>query len=140
MIEINPYTLAYMRDRISTLYKNGKSCSEIVNTVFNETKGAVWSDMAKSLEKDGLLSKKVSEALKANVSPQINKFNVHDEIMRAFGREDVDIKTFKSLVKKAVKNGLVSKEYGEEIIERRKLRDAINSPFMTRILDKYCKK
>ncbi len=73
MFEINPYTLSYMRDRISTLYKNGKSCSEIVNTVFNETKGAVWSDMAKSLEKDGLLSKKISKALKANVSPQINK-------------------------------------------------------------------
>ena len=73
MIEINPSTLAYMPNRISALFKNGKNCSEITETVFNETKEEVWNDMAKSLEKDGLLSKKIGEAVKAIVSPQINK-------------------------------------------------------------------
>ena len=65
MIKINPHTLNYMNNRISELYKASKGCNEITEIVFNETKGAIWGDMAKSLEKDGLLCKKISKALKA---------------------------------------------------------------------------
>lgn len=63
-----------------------------------------------------------------------------DAIRKAFLCEDVDIKTFKAMVKKAVDAGELSKEEAKIFIGQRKFNDFVKSPFITKILEKYCKK
>ena len=60
--------------------------------------------------------------------------------MRAFHREDIDRKTFKSLVKEAVKDGTISKNEAKELVEKRNFRDFLNSSFVTKIFEKYSQK
>ena len=117
---------------------NIQSDPTIINdTVAFKAKGGkcILNGLNKFFSTNKKYSEKADEFVKTTFS-----VNLNDAIAKAFCSEDIDIKTFKALVKKAVDNGVMSKEYAKEIIRKRKFNDFIKSPFITKILEKHCNK